>query len=402
MYKDIMEKGGKRMNTIVLKAREIAVKKECDVLIAGGGTAGISAALAAARQGASVVLCEQEWALGGLATLGVVTVFLPLCDGRGTQHIFGIGEELLRLSITAGYEDRFPDAWLGDHQDIEKRKKQRFLVQFNPQMFAMAAEKLLLDAGVKILYGTKVIDLCTDGNRISTCILNNREGWDAVRVKTVIDCTGDGEVAFMSGEEMRTFTQNFASYWGYYSAYRGNGCDGYRIYSENFKDHRRYDGTKAEDLNDMMFFLHKKLWERTERVREQEGNPHIMPVTMQTIPPVRMSRCIVGAYTLDESEEGKKFPDSIGRTTDWRKPGPVFSVPYRTLYGKTENLLCAGRNISVTDDMWDITRCIPTCCVTGEGAGIAAALAAKQNKAVKNVDINTLQEILKQNQILVD
>ncbi len=389
------------METIIQKAREINVTKECDVLVAGGGTAGISAALAAARQGASVILCEQEWALGGLATLGVVTVFLPLCDGRGTQHIFGICEELIRLSAKVGTEDRFPDAWLGD-ADPEKRKTQRFLVQFNPQMFAMAAEKLLRENGVKILYGTKVIDLDMADGKIRSCILNNREGWDAVRVKTVIDATGDGEVAYMAGEEMRIFDQNFASYWGYYSAYRGHGCDGYHIYSENFKEHRRYDGTRAEDLNDMMFFLHEKLWERTEKVRAQEGNPYIMPVTMQTIPPVRMSRCLVGAYTLDESEEGKKFPDSIGRTTDWRKAGPVFSVPYRTLYGRTENLFCAGRNISVTDDMWDITRCIPTCCVTGEGAGVAASLAAKQDKAVMQIDIKELQNILQQNHILVD
>lgn len=379
------------MGKVIQKAREIAVTKECDVLVAGGGTAGISAALAAARQGASVVLCEQEWMLGGLATAGVVTVFLPLCDGRGTQHIFGICEELLRLSAEVGYEDRFPDAWMGDHQDLEKRKTQRFLVQFNPQMFAIATEKLLLDSGVKILYGTKVIDLDMADGEIRTCILNNREGWDAIRAKTVIDCTGDGEVAYMAGEEMHIYKENFASYWGYYSAYRGCGCDGYHIYSENFKDHRHYDGTKAEDLNDMMFFLHEKLWERTKRVREQEENPNIMPVTMQSIPPVRMSRALVGAYTLDESEERKKFEDSIGRTTDWRKPGPVFSVPYRTLYGKTKNLLCAGRNISVTDDMWDITRCIPTCCVTGEGAGIAAALAVKQNISVSDVNISELQ-----------
>jgi len=390
------------MSLAILSEKKISVTKECDVLVAGGGTAGISAALAAARQGASVVLCEQEWILGGLATAGVVTIFLPLCDGRGTQHIFGICEELLRLSAQYGTEDRFPDAWLGV-ADPEKRKTQRFLVQFNPQMFAMAAEKLLLENGVKILYGTKVIDLdMKEDGAIGTCILNNREGWDAVSVKTVIDCTGDGEVAMMAGEEMRIYDQNFASIWCYYSAYRGRGCDGYRIYSENFRDNRRYDGTKAEDLNEMTFFLHEKLMERTNMLREKENNPYLMPVTIQTIPPIRMSRSIVGAYTLDESEEGKKFTDSIGRTTDWRKPGPVFSVPYRCLYGKTQNLLTAGRNISVTEDMWDITRCIPTCCVTGEGAGVAAALASKQNKNVMDVDIKEMQNILTQNHILVD
>jgi len=387
------------MEFVIQKERKIPVTKECDVLICGGGTAGISAALAAARQGASVFLCEQEWMLGGLATAGVVTVFLPLCDGMGTQHIFGICEELLHVSIKYGEEARYPDAWL-DGCDIEARKKQRFEVQFNPQMFALAAEQLLIENGVKILYGTKVIDLAMADGKIQTGILNNREGWDAIRPRVVIDCTGDGEVCRMAGEEIRTFAQNFASIWAYFSAYQGREYDGYRLYSENFRENRRYDGTKAEDLNEMMLFLHGKLLERTLEKREKE-NSRLFPVTMQSIPPVRMTRSIVGAYTLDESEEGKTFADSIGRTTDWRKRGPVFSVPYRCLFGKTKNLLCAGRNISVTEDMWDITRCIPTCCVTGEGAGVAAALASAQNKNVMDIEIPELQSVLQKNGVLI-
>ncbi len=389
------------MEIVTQKERSIPVTKACDVLVAGGGTAGISAALAAARQGAQVILCEQEWMLGGLATAGVVTVFLPLCDGRGTQHIFGICEELFHLSIKYGAEARYPDAWL-DGGDCEARKKQRFEVQFNLQMFAIASEQLLLANGVTILYGTKVIDLDMADGGIRTAILNNRAGWDAIRPKVVIDCTGDGEVSLMAGEKMRTYTQNFASIWTYFSAYHGNGYDGYRLYSENFREHRRFDGTKAADLNEMMFFLHGKLLERTLEKREGEKNPHLFPVTMQSIPPVRMTRCIAGAYTLDEKEAGKKFADSVGRTTDWRKAGPVFSVPYRCLYGKTKNLLCAGRNISVTEDMWDITRCIPTCCVTGEGAGVAAALASRQEKTVMDVEIQAVQQILRENGVLTD
>lgn len=280
-------------------------------------------------------------------------------------------------------------------------KKQRFLVQFNPQLFAVAAEQLLLESGVKILYGTKVIDLDMADGKIQTVIINNREGWDAIRAKTVIDATGDGEVAFMANEEMRIFDQNYASLWCYYSAYREKGR-GYNIFSENYKDLRRFDGTRAEDLNEMMFHIHKMLVSRIMTLREKENNPCLMPVTMPGIPLIRMTRCLVGAYTLDESEEGKEFADSIGRTTDWRKPGPVFTVPYRTLFGKTKNLLMAGRNISVTDDMWEITRCIPTCCVTGEGAGIAAAIAAGQNKNVMDIDIMELQNKLKANNVLVD
>ena len=386
------------MNYILEKEKQIQITQSCDVLVSGGGIAGISAALAAARQGVKVILSEQEWMLGGLATAGLVTVFLPLCDGMGTQHIFGIGEELLRLSIKYGHEDRYPDAWL-DGEDAEKRKKQRFLVQFNPQLFAVAAEQLLLENGVKIMYGTKVLDVHKEADTIHTVIINNREGTSAIVVKSVVDCTGDAEVCYIAGEELRIYDKNFASLWHYYSAYRDKG---YNLSAENFQDARRFDGTKAEDLSEMMIFLHNKLLEKTLKLREKEQNDRIMPVTMPTIPPVRMTRSLVGAYSLDESEEGRKFPDSIGRTTDWRKPGPVFSVPYRCLYGKTKNLLTAGRNISVTEDMWDITRCIPTCCVTGEAAGIAGAMAAKQGKSIMDIDITELQTHLKSNHVPVD
>ena len=386
------------MGYILEKEKQIQVIHSCDVLVAGGGIAGISAALAAARQGVKVILSEQEWLLGGLATAGIVTVFLPLCDGKGMQHIFGIGEELLRLSIKYGYEDRYPDAWL-DGADFEKRKKQRFLVQFNPQLFAVAAEQLLLENGVKILYGTKVLGVHKEDDRIQSVIINNREGTSAIEVKNIVDCTGDAEVCYMAAEDLRIYNQNFASLWCYYSAYRESG---YKLYSENYYEERRFDGTKAEDLNELMILVHKKVLDKTLKLREKEDNNKLMPVTMPIIPPVRMTRSLVGAYSLDESEEGKKFADSIGRTTDWRKPGPVFTVPYRCLYGKTKNLLTAGRNISVTEDMWDITRCIPTCCVTGEAAGIAGALAAKQNKAVMDIDITELQAHLKSNHVLVD
>ena len=82
------------------------VKREYDVDVCGGGFAGISAALAAARQGSKVVLFEKQYMLGGLGTAGIVTIYLPLCDGVGHQVSFGIAEELFRLSILHGAEGR--------------------------------------------------------------------------------------------------------------------------------------------------------------------------------------------------------------------------------------------------------------------------------------------------------
>ena len=87
------------MYTITEKERQIPVKGEYDVFVAGGGVAGISAALAAARNGARVVLAEKQCMLGGLATAGLVTIYLPLCDGCGRQVSFGQAESVTRCSL---------------------------------------------------------------------------------------------------------------------------------------------------------------------------------------------------------------------------------------------------------------------------------------------------------------
>ena len=162
------------MNTIT-ETINTPVTDECEVLVAGGGFAGISAALSAARQGADVTLVEREYILGGLGTAGIVTLYLPLCDGMGKQVSFGIAEELFRLSIKYGAEDKYPTAWLEPGNE-ELRKKQRFEVQYIPHLFALLEEKLLIENGVKILYGTCVCSVAMDGKKISSVIVENKSG----------------------------------------------------------------------------------------------------------------------------------------------------------------------------------------------------------------------------------
>ena len=88
-----------------------------------------------------------------------------------------------------------------------------------------------------------------------------------------------------------------------------------------------------------------------------------------------MTRRICGRYVLDTSEERVPFADSIGAVGNWKRRGPAYEIPFRCLYGETvKNLITAGRSISVTDAMWDVTRVIPACAVTGQAAGTAAAL----------------------------
>ena len=99
--------------------------KNYDIAVCGGGFAGISAALAAAREGKKVILFEKQYMLGGLGTAGLVTIYLPLCDGFGHQVSFGIAEELLKLSITYGAEDRYPENWL-DNIGTKTEKDKRY------------------------------------------------------------------------------------------------------------------------------------------------------------------------------------------------------------------------------------------------------------------------------------
>ena len=152
--------------------RRIPVAAETQVLVAGGGIAGVAAALSAARNGAKTMLIEREFALGGMATLGLITIYLPLCDGMGHQVVYGIGEELLKLSISLGAEADYPTAWL-DGGSLEERGKERYRVRYNAQLFALLAERLLRDAGVEIVYGTVVCGVETQDGRIKNVIVEH-------------------------------------------------------------------------------------------------------------------------------------------------------------------------------------------------------------------------------------
>lgn len=388
---------------------ETKVTASCDVLVCGGGFAGISAALAAARQGKKVILLEKQFMLGGLGTAGLVTIYLPLCDGYGKQVSYGIAEELFRLSISMGYEDRYPENWL-DSDDVSKRteKDKRFEVQYNPQIFAILAEQLLAKNGVKILYGTYAVGTSVTGDRIDAVLVENKSGRQAVQVKTVVDATGDCDIAHFAGAPTQQFQQgNILAAW-YYSV----GEKGYKLNMVGCADipddqkkggkgvqmlvQRRFAGLDGEELSEMMQLSHTSTLDHILRRRETDAS--LMPTTIATIPQIRMTRRIVGEYTLHSDEVHKYFADSVGMVSDWRKRGPVYEVPFSTLYSaKVKNLIAAGRCTSVTDSMWDVMRVIPCCAVTGEAAGTAAAMCDDFTR----LDVSKLQGVLQSNGVVL-
>jgi hypothetical protein len=399
-------------NTII--EREIRVSSSCDVLVAGGGIAGIAAAIAAARGGKKVTLVEREYVLGGMATLGLVTIYLPLCDGEGNQLVFGIGEELLKLSIEHGAEANYPAAWL-DGGSLEERKKRRYTTQFNPHLFALRAEALLIKLGVTILYGTLVASVVKEGDRISHVIVENKSGRSAIAVESVIDCTGDADVCHLAGAKTALHAKgNGLASWYYYIRdgkvslkmfgladvvpgrepdHATPTADKYKVVMVDSLDKNvRFSGVDGEELSRVVIAAHQKMFDDIMKAHNEDQT--YLPVTISTIPLVRMSRRLVGAYTMDAAESREFKQDSIGMTGDWRKRGPAYEIPFGTLYGnEVKNLLAAGRCISVTDAMWDITRVIPPCAVTGEAAGTAASLGDDFTK----LNVAALQERLMAN-----
>ena len=389
---------------IIQETLQTKVYKQCDVLVCGGGFAGISAALAAARMGRKVLLLEREYMLGGLGTAGLVTIYLPLCDGMGRQVSFGIAEELFRLSVKFGWEDKYPDNWLDSDDPADRNENtKRFQVRYNAQMFAMLAEELLLNEGVEILYGTYAVATATEEDRVKAVIVENKSGRQAICAASYVDATGDCDIAHFAGAPTENFKQgNILAAWYYFL-----GKDGYNLRLLGKSDvpdseraasgkvveklvPQRFTGLDGEEISQLVTLSHRATMEDLKKKRVED--PKVAPVTIATIPQLRMTRRIAGEYELKESERHTYFEDSIGMVSNWKKRGPVYEVPYRTLYsGEIKNLICAGRCTSVDETMWDIMRVIPCCAVTGQAAGTAAAMTDD----FAALDVEKLQEELK-------
>ena len=273
------------------------------------------------------------------------------------------------------------------HLDPAKRteKDPRFEVRYNAQVFAILAEKLLSENGVDIMYGTYAVGVDMKGDKISHVITENKSGRLAWGVKSVVDATGDCDIARFAGAQTDTFKQgNVLAAWYYFTDKNGynlkqvGASDIPEEEKKNVKEikylsNRRFTGLDGKELSEMVCLSHKTLLDNWLTRREKD--PSTVISTIPTIPQIRMTRKLVGEYTLSHLEEHKYFEDSVGMVSNWKKRGPVYEVPFGTLYSKTvKNLAVAGRCTSVNETLWDVMRVIPCCAVTGQAAGTAAAM----------------------------
>lgn len=363
--------------------------KEYDVLVAGGGVAGVASAVASARQGMKTAIIEKTIIFGGLATSGLILVYLPLSDNRGNQVTFGLAEELLKASIKYGPGD-IPADW------SDPNTMSRYSVKFSPSAFALALDEVLIDAGVDLWLDTLICGAVVKGDRIIGVEVENKSGRGFVSAKCVIDATGDADVAYNAGAPY-VEQDNWLSIWAMEASLdsarqsvaenSGKKLNFCRILGASNtgsgapKGMRKFYGTNGKDVSEFVIEGRKMLrefYKREQSLRGKDGRNDIYPIALPSMAQFRTTRRINGIKTIKSDDNGKHFDDCIGMVADWWSGRDIWEVPYYALVPqKIKGLLTAGRCISSEGEAWEVMRVIQSAVLTGEIAGIASAMSIK-------------------------
>ncbi len=435
------------VRSISLK-REIPVRHEVDVFVAGGGPAGVAAAVAAARQGASVFLAEGHSCFGGMGTAGLVPAFMTFGDGVSFLAA-GIGEEVLDKLHAAG----------GAGPDYDPKGKTRGSVGIDAEVLKRVYDDMVSEAGVKFAFHTTLIDAETEGDRVAAAICAAKSGIVAVKAGIYVDCTGDGDLAAWAGapfekgdEQGDLMPGTLCSLWAGvdWDAVRASGLGGgasqiEKAFADGVFTHADrhlpgmwrvgesigggnightfgVDGTDERSLTEALVWGRKLVLEY-ERYYKQylKGFEKMVLVATASLLGLRETRRAVGDYVLclDDFKARAVFDDEIGRysypvdihpprpdkaaydrfhsewTTLRHEKGESYGIPYRSLRPrKLANVLVAGRCISADRYMQSSIRTMPGCYITGQAAGVAAAMAAEKQTHTRGIDVGELQQRL--------
>ena len=362
-------------------------QKNCDIAVAGAGIAGVAAALAAARRGHKVILIEKQSLIGGLATSGLIYIYLPLCDGNGTQVTFGIAEELLKRSLDYSPYD-LNERWGGPSGGRSYRNI-RYECDFSPAGFTLSLDKMLLEAGVELWLDTRVcaVELAQD-KKITAVEVENDSGRGKISARQFIDATGSATLIQRAGGKTLPPGSNFQAMWmiqrapGENLPYHmtdqiqvkalGNAGNGTLVTA----DPRR--GRSVTEFIRASWQTARNYYDESYR----QGNSRYdhYPLHLPAMAQLRKIARIDGLETLDDNSQWQVSENSIGLYADWRRPGKVYETPYGTLLpADIRGVFACGRCMSAANDAWESFRVIPAAAMTGEAAGTAAALAVEKN-----------------------
>ena len=426
-----------RPDELALKKRHVKLDDRWDVIVVGGGPAGCTAAISAAREGAKTLLIEAIGQLGGMGTAGMVPAWCPFSDGKKMIYR-GLAEKIFNESKKAvRHEPAGKLDW----------------VSINPEHLMMVYDRMVTESGAKVLFFSRLcaVEMASD-DTIDAIVVANKSGLVAFKAKVYIDATGDGDLAVWAGASYKRgygdkgeFQQsslcfsfaNIDSYdymtgpqlyvWKDESCplYRAIATGKYPLVDTHFCNnligpdviqcnagHIKLDTTDPWAVSDAMMLGRKKAAQYMEAMKDVRPSTFSDAFVVKTasLLGVRDSRRIEGDYifTGDDWRARKSFPDEIGRNCYYidihsghHKPeyygkGESHGIPYRCLTPKgIKNLLTAGRCISTDEEAFGSTRIMPCCLVTGEAAGMAAQHAIKESKNdVHKIDVDHLRKRL--------
>ncbi len=422
-----------------------------DIIVCGGGFAGVSAAISAGRKGAKVLLIDANNCLGGAAGECLVNPFMPyhthkdgklllLSDGLFTE----ICEELKKLTCAFEGTEYVPDG------KVSKT--------FNEEYLKIVLQRMALGAGVKLLFHTQVIGVKKDGRRITAVTVSNKSGIYDIEGSVVIDATGDADVAALAGNEtvlgretdhlcqpmtlcfrvsnidIPKFDADRSNMQAKYKKFREEGKIKnvredvlvFRTTSDNilhFNSTRvvKYDPTNAEDVTEAEIIAREQVAELFDFLKKNvDGCQKAVLVSTAMRIGVRESRMIRGDYILTQDDllECRVPDDTIsvcnydidihnpegsGTSHYYFPEGKYYGIPYRSLIARDlDNLLAAGRCISSTHEAQASYRIMPTCCTLGQAAGVAASMAIGRNGDVRDIDCRLLRDTLRNDGARVD
>ncbi len=384
---------------VIQPTREVPVLDETDVLVVGGGSAGVVAAIAARRTGAKVTLVERYGHFGGLWTGGLVLLITGHIIKGGKQVCQGIGEEIMRRleKLDGAIMDRRP----GSKPTVDAEAVKYLMVEMTEE------------AGVKVFLHCWGADAIIDGNTVRGAVFESKSGRQAILAKVVVDATGDGDIFAAAGAPFEHRSHNVGLVCRIGNLDRVDPAKAKESPKPKHLGSRtpvagvnwvnlhgpEVDGLDVATLTRMEMSHRKFIWKNIQATRRIPGYEPVY--LMETAPQlgVRITRVLHGLSTVKFSDvrEDKRFPDAIGVGGADNGNHNEWQIPYGALVPvKVDGVLAAGRCISAELHMADLVRLIPNCFVTGHAAGVAAAVAVQDKCLPREVDVAKVQKILRQ------